>query len=1040
MPTKPEPGKRIGRTTIAAIVPPHDQAAAPPLLFPVELVDIHGEARIFQAYYDTCSPVSTITRGVLDVLQRPVFPATEQFQSITGQHIQYQGRAVIPFSLEGDKTKPEGVFYVLESAPIPVLLGRAELQQLPTTITLDGIRIFEGFKPMQPKRLTPSLQPGQGLRFAPELPTEEHARWRQMILEFQDAIFEYSGAIGLFKEHVITLELKSTEVPVGRTYRMGQTHKLAYQKLMQEYEDRGWVEPSTSPYASPSFLVPKRVNPGDPPKWRLVTDYREVNRCLRNPTNLVPSVQELLDLLQGATWFTLLDMASGYHNCPLAVSSRYLTAFATPQGTKQYRVLPFGLSPSPTKFHHAVETILQRYLRRCCLVYLDDVLVYAQNHRQLLDNTRLVLTELVAAGGCIGITKCRFGARTIKYLGNIVCAEGIRPNPEAVDAVLNYPRPTTVKQLQRFIGLATFVRRHYRDFASLEARIRSIMPAANSVKELLWTEEADAAFHQLKTIIADPHQLAIFDPQCGHALLCDASATALGVILVQFELPTVPSIGSHTALDTVHVEVQSDEESEERSLVEPMASQEVPVTIIGDLPWALQALIKGDPSALRPVEFASRVLTCFEKNYSNTERELQAIVWALTCKMRPYAEGRTIYIGTDHKALLGNTRLYPHTARLVHQFLKIASYDLRWFHVPGRFLLGPDALSRTNTTTVVAAILPSVPEDQRHKVILDCHHELGHANWKKVYDTLRQRTRWPRLRQTVWSVVSECAACRRYNYATTKIGGPLLPIWSSAPNQFLLLDLLPPLTSRMGKVTPLLAMDHFSRFAVLTQLTRPTGPQTAKQLSDLFLQLGDFGTVITDPGPQFKSLAFQSQVRTLNAHLHLGFPRAFRATGALERLVRSLRVSSAKMAFTEQQPEEFEELLAAVRAHNVTVHTAHRTTPYEAFLGVPPVLQVDQRFGFITPSNPVATDHLTAYTNLWVRRFNATTTQLRTGDRVYWYPPPATSRRHASGRHVDRRRYGPFTIIQPVDTNRFIVSDGSDSFTYPASQLLKVVH
>jgi transposase InsO family protein len=933
------------------------------------------------AVIDPGSPISIVDAVLARELGHECQNCQEEFFGISGRRLAFSGMFRARFGLMEETAELQGKFYVQPSAPHRLLIGRAELSLLPVTLTVDGAPVFQGFTPMEPMRLVPELQPGQGIQFGPTLDAAQRQQFTDLLLEVRDSVFEWAGKIGLFKEHVLTLPISDTAPVITQGFRASHAHREAFDKLLQAYIAQGFIETSTSPYCSPSFLVPKHTPEGKPQKWRFVTDFRKVNEKLQPVPYLVPSVQELLDMIgPKPSWFVSLDMASGYHNAPLALTSRKLTAFNTPLGMFQYRVLPFGLSVAPALFQHTLEIILHSHLRRFCLVYLDDVIIFASSFKELLHRTREVIMALVQAGGCLGIKKCVFGARQLLYLGNIISADGVRPNPEAIRAVVDFPRPTTAKGLQRFLGLATYVRKHVPAFAEQEIAIRSAFVRTGARLGLEWNDKASRAFERIKELLADPKVLAVFDSAQEHTVKADASGVAIGAVLFQ---------GAE------------------------------------------------DP---RPLEFASRRLTPVEQRYSNTERELLAVVWAVTCKFRPYLEGRQFTIRSDHQALSGNIRLQPHTTRVVRMLLKLAPYSYSWVHTPGKEMAEPDALSRAFVAFVSQheAPLPAIKEQER--LILQCHEELGHAHWKKVLAVMRERVRWPGLRQRTWEVILPCKTCARFNRATTVIGGPMQPIVSTEPKEFLVVDTFGPVAlQNMKRARLFLAVDHFSRFAMAQVLPSSRIPAILAAIMNIFQQVGTFRTIISDPGTQFASPRFTQFIATQGVKHHLGSKRVNHATGAVERLAQTLTGITVKI--TDGQHVVFEDILAAVKAYNQTPHSAHGETPFRVFFGRPPPMKLDEDL----PRDPQLERRvdiqaaLEAYQQRWMAVANAKRRPFQLGDTVYHQPRRTTDMRHAAGRHWLPRREGPFRVIQKLDFNRFLVSaepDAAEAFVLPSSQLV----
>ena len=941
---------------------PAPQDTPPPVTIDLQLRNAAGRDVIHTAVLDIGSPVSFVSRRLLSELQLPLCRTWETFHSANSQPFTVTAMARIAYGLPGERQPADVFFYVADNLAYDLLVGRSELQQLPVSLSVDGKPIFQGFKRQEPVQLSPQLPVGEGIHFKGGTQSQQ-SQIRDLLTKYRRAVFEWSGRLGLFKDHVARLRVTDTTPMAAPSFRVGNDKMQAFDHEINDYLKRQYIEPAKSAYASPSFLTSKKALPGQPQRWRLVTDFRALNKKLEQEQYPVPSVQELLDAIGAkARWFITLDMTAGYHHCPLSVDSRHLTAFMTPLGQFQYKVLPFGLSVAPQIFQRTLETVLRRHNRKRCLVYLDDIIVFGETFEDLYNNFSLVLHDLAEAGGSIGLKKCVFLADEVHYLGHIVGHGGVKPTNESVAAVNNYPQPLTGKQLQRFIGLATWLRQHVPHFAELEARLRSIMPAAPN-QSLHWTPTALAAFQELKAAIADRRHLALFDGRAKHVVLADASARALGAVLLQDS---------------------------------------------GNGP--------------QPLEFASRVLTETESRYSNSERELLALVWAVTKKFRPYVEGRTFKLGTDHQALLGRHRVQPHTARLARLALKLEPYNFELVHVPGASMVIADALSRAVVASVQEVTAPDPPISEQMDLIRQCHLELGHSGWKVTYQALRQRVAWKGLRQRTWQAVLGCPVCARYNVPTATVGGQLQPIKSSRVHQYLVVDIVGPMVpDALGQRFAVVAIDHFSRWAAVRMIRRPTAKAAIAVLKDLFSQLGAWETLVSDPATQFKSRAFRHFLTVKGISQHLGSPQNYHATGVVERLTRTLKSIAAKLRGTNVSAAS---LLSAVQAYNKAPHSALGCSPFEAFFSLPPKLQLDcrQHWRPVEVPEKQQQQHRELYVRRWSARVNRHRPFIHAGDIVLYYPPVSTRQQHAADRHLRIRAHGPFRVQRLLPFNRVLVS------------------
>jgi hypothetical protein len=239
----------------------------------------------------------------------------------------------------------------------------------------------------------------------------------------------------------------------------------------------------------------------------------------------------------------------------------------------------------------------------------------------------------------------------------------------------------------------------------------------------------------------------------------------------------------------------------------------------------------------------------------------------------------------------------------------------------------------------------------------------------------------------------------------------------------------------MGRKYAIIAIDYFSRFAVVSMLSRPTAPVIISAVREIFRQLGVFQSILTDPGPQFIAKKFKNFLRNHKIHHYIGSPRNYRATGVVERLARTLKSIAAKMV---PQDLSAQALLAAVHDYNRTPHSATGTAPLAAFWGIQPVLRIDAKLGSQPP--PPLPQHQVlenqhTFASSWAHRLNRNRPQFQKGDQVFFYPRIATTQAHDASRHLRPRAFGPFTVTGHCPHNRVQVSALQDNFVFPASRL-----
>ena len=285
------------------------------------------------------------------------------------------------------------------------------------------------------------------------------------ILEEYGDVFPEKLPYGPPPKRMIDHEIEvvpGSEPPHKSPYRLSNAEMEELRNQVETLLEQGWIRPSSSPYGAPVIFVPKKNG-----QWRMCIDYRALNKITVKNRYPLPRIEELLDRLHGARYFSKIDLHSGYHQIRVREADIAKTAFVTRYGSFEYLVMPFGLCNAPATFQRIMNTILRDGLDKFVLVFLDDILIFSRTKEEHERHIRTILERLRTEKFFGRLKKCDFFKTEVEYLGFDVGAYGIKPSLSKVQAVADWPVPTSVKDVRSFLGLANFYRKFIQFFSEI---------------------------------------------------------------------------------------------------------------------------------------------------------------------------------------------------------------------------------------------------------------------------------------------------------------------------------------------------------------------------------------------------------------------------------------------------------------------------------------------------------------------------------------------------------------------------------------------
>lgn len=724
------------------------------------------------------------------------------------------------------------------------------------------------------------------------LTQDQKNSFNELLIKNQD-IFETSREPTPYAEHAIKL-LDDTPISVP-PYRMSEKKMEVLKQELDKLLEEDIIEECDSPYAAPVVLVPKKDG-----GVRLCIDYQRLNAITQSDKYPLPRMDNLLQAAKQTRFMSTMDLRSGYHQVSVRETDRDKTGFITPYGLFRYKRMPFGLKNAPSTFQRLIDRFRAGLQDLFILAYLDDIILLSPTYEEHLNDIQKMFDRLRLFKLRLNRKKCKFATNEVKYLGHLITADGIQPDPGKIAAIVEMKPPQNVRQLLTFLQTCSWFRRFVQNFADMARPLTTL--TKKNVK-WQWGKHQEEAFDSLKRCLTTPPVLRQVDFRLPFVLKTDASSYALGGVLLQGEGP--------------------DE---------------------------------------RPIEYASRLLTSSERNYHTTEREALAVVWACD-KFRGYLEGSSVVVKSDHQPLKWLLSLKSPSGRLARWALALQSYDLRIDYTPGKTNVIADTLSRPPIATegeIVANVVSiEMPRQQAELIraeqlsdpdiqkIVDCfesptpnnvdykrwtergylmdngilyrydpecdveepqqvvprcrvttiikeYHDsplTGHGGVDKTLDRIRKRYFWIGMRKDVTQYIAKCLNCQRFKPTNLKPAGLLQTPIQSRRFEVLAIDLFGPLPEApTGERWIYIVEDLASRWVELFALKAATAEACSRVLIDeIIFRYGVPRKVISDNGVQFVSNVMQHTAYCLGFEQSL-VPVYHPESNPVERKNRDLKV------------------------------------------------------------------------------------------------------------------------------------------------------
>lgn len=723
----------------------------------------------------------------------------------------------------------------------------------------------------------------------------------------------------------------------------------AYRDQIQKQIDQ-LVEQKIIKRAATEYINPIVVVKKKNGDLRMCLDARNINARMEADHAQPPNVEEILCKIDDAKWFAQLDINKAFWTMELEEESQQYTGFLFGSQTYVHLRVPFGIKTAGGSFTRGLGQILGPKLERCIILFLDDILIFEKTWKRLMLLVREVLTKLHKGGLTVNKEKSRIGVTEVKFLGHVINEFKIKMTEETKQTIIDFPTPKGKKQLQAFLGLANWDRKF---IPALSEQTRPLETLLQKEKKFRWESPQEEAFRQIKRSFKEAEDLFLMkkNPQLG--IETDASKLALGARLYQKNPET---------------------------------------------------------QALETVAYSSRSLKPREQQYTVTEMEGLAVVWALH-KWHIWLAERPITVKTDHKALTFIQTCALTNNRLARWILAIQHYNIDWQHVEGKDNKYADYLSRytkeateaqpssseikIRETTVHAEedkwrkLRKRIVEEQRKdewlsrnldklqikrdsdglirilddntwktllpttiakQVAEEIHQWIMHFGTDKLYHFLQHNFIMKNAYELSREIAACCDHCQKTKYYTKPTEGRQYFKNPTDVRQIVSVDIFGPLpTTRLGNKYIIVLQDLFSKLTRLLPIRRITAQVVCSTIEKKFIAVdGKPKTFLTDQATQFTGKVWKNLGERIGCEIRTTSPYNPQSN-PVERVMRE--VGRALRSSCAHKHTTWDQPLKKLQlCLNSLQHRSTQASP-AAIEGIPE-LQVPSGLGKITHSGP----------------------------------------------------------------------------------------
>lgn len=764
------------------------------------------------------------------------------------------------------------------------------------------------------------------------------------------------------------------EKPIfSKIYRFPQVHEEEVKLQINKMLEQNIIQESTSPYNSPIWVVPKKMDNSGKAKWRIVIDYRKLNEKTIDDKMPIPNIESILDKLGRANYFSTLDLAKGFHQILVKPEDRAKTAFSTNTGHYEFVRMPFGLKNAPATFQRMINHVLKDYINKICIVYLDDILIFSTSLQEHIDSMGKIFDRLKEYNLKIQPDKCSFLQKDTEYLGHILTKDGIKPNPQKVEKIKNIKIPETQKQIKSFLGITGYYRKFIPNYAKIAIPLTTCLKKDQkiNINDIKYIK----SFEKLKAVLISDPILKYPDFKKQFTLTTDASNFAIGAVLSQNSHPIAYASRTLNNSETNYATI----EKELLAIVwatkyfRPylfgvkfkIKTDHKPLVWLNNLKEPNQKLIRWKIK-LNEFDYEIEYLQGKENKVADFLSRLKYD------EINHIDENDDATMATVHTSreernehiFINDTCVNKYKTQIILQDSPSTELEIHFnkkrVFISRNILNNPEDLSNILRRYIFKGVIAIYSEledreynklqnklielfshntrlkfykttkflkdvsnlEDLHKIIDKKHQETNHRGIIENYEELKNEVYNPSLFKEIEKTINNCETCNRCKYDRNPI--KMEYQLSETPkniNEVIHID-----TFHIKHHYFLTSIDKMTKYAHISELEDKTMVTVKEKLQERMANLGKPNKIIADN--EFNNIEIKNFCRENNIQIHFTKPNTHTGNSDVERFHSSLLEHFRILSVTQKENAFKVNLYKAVEKYNSTIHSTLKEKPY----------------------------------------------------------------------------------------------------------------